>query len=446
MAKSTASSVPSATPASPLETGSGGLRIVWIALLALFAYLLLYGATATPKDKDDNEIEVPESPAFDLSAWFSGVYQDKVETHLKDNSAIGKELIPLKNQIDYEVFHKLNLNDYIMGKDNWLVATSNIDAYYGRDYMGDSAISERLRKVKVLQDTLQRKGIDILLIYVPNKEQVFPEHIPDAYHKYTRHKTNIETYAAKSQEYGLHYINFLPFFQQLKPISKYPLYPQYGSHWSYYSECLAADTVIKYIAHLKQMELPRITWDKVSYPENPKVRDGDAMARCGLLDPPIGFGMAYPQIQYTGSAMARPVKTLGIGDSYYRGFLYLGVMETVFDKGELWYYYNSVVPESKPLKEVWEYDLKSKIEEHKMIIILSNNASLPSMGSGFIEDAYELYTNPKAYAARVLRERPVRQHKKEIHNSPELLDEALKLSKDRGITLDSAITLKAHDM
>ena len=81
-----------------------------------------------------------------------------------------------------------------------------------------------------------------------------------------------------------------------------------------------------------------------------------------------------------------------------------------------------------------------------MVLILSNNVNLVNFGNGFIEDAYELYTNPTAFNQRVAKEKPIRMRKKEIHDNPELMDEVLSVSKDQGIPLDSAIHKKALEM
>ena len=57
-----------------------------------------------------------------------------------------------------------------------------------------------------------------------------------------------------------------------------------------------------------------------------------------------------------------------------------------------------------------------------------------------------LYTSPKRYYAQQQKVRTLKQKKKEIHNNEELLDEAAILSRNRNISLDSAITTMAQEM
>jgi hypothetical protein len=170
------------------------------------------------------------------------------------------------------------------------------------------------------------------------------------------------------------------------------------------------------------------------------------LAKTGLKDVPKSAPLAYPEVGFSASPNARPVKVLGIGDSYYRFFTYLGVSHYSFADGEYWYYYNSIVPETKEKKEVWEVDLKSKLEENEVVIVMYNAGNLFRLGDGFFDDAYLLYTNPKSYYAKVQKERPIKEQKKIIHNSPELLEEVTLKAKTLNISVDSAISLKANEL
>jgi len=418
------------------------LKTIWFAVLILLAVTILYQIIPAGKDA----VSEATSLKFSFASWFDGSFQKKYEENLKTYSNFGKKLTPLKNQIDYLLFNKINVNGFTFGKDHYIFSTGYIDAYLGRDYAGDKVITEKIRKAKVIQDTLKKKGIDVIYIFAPGKGTFCTEYLPSKYNRLSRHLTNYETYIAKSREYNINYIDFQSWFLKIKPLSKYPLFPQFGHHWSYYGECLAADSIIRYIEKIHNCSLPHLTWSNVEYPSEPKVRDGDIIKKANLMKEPVSIPMAYPDLQYTAGKEAKPIKVLGIGDSYYRGFLYLGVMQNVFDNGEFWYYYNTVVPETNPVKEVWEYDLKEKIEENKVILILNSDGNLPRMGSGFIEDAYLLYTNPKEYKKYYEKKRAISVQKKRIKQNPDLFGEAILLSVKLHIREDSALTLKALEL
>jgi len=433
---------PSKGPQKPVQKGKPSLAtIVWSLILVLLAVTFLFQFKTVDKAAGNDT-----GPKFSFSGWFEGTFQKKYEENLKSNSYYGKKLTPLKNQIDFSLFNKINVNGFTLGKDNYIFSTAYIDAYLGRDFVGEDIIREKIRKARVLQDTLKKKGIDIIYIFAPGKGTYCAEYLPAKYQHLSRHVTNYETYIAQSKQNGINFIDFQAWFLKLKPQTQYPLFPQFGHHWSYYGECLAADSVIRYIENIHNCSLPHLSWKNIVYPSEPKVRDGDIIKKANILKEPVSIPMAYPDLYYSGNMAAKPIKVLGIGDSYYRGFLYLGVMQNVFDNGEFWYYYNTVVPETDPVIEVWELDLKQKIEENKVILVLNSDGNLPKMGSGFIEDAYLLYTNPAEYKKYYEKKKAISTYKKQIRQNPDLLLEAIKLSLKLNIREDSAMTLKALEM
>lgn len=116
------------------------------------------------------------------------------------------------------------------------------------------------------------------------------------------------------------------------------------------------------------------------------------------LEVPKGNLLAYPdKFTFEHGEDVHAQKVLGIGDSYYQCFQYTGAMHEAFGDGKQWYYYNSILPKDEKNPEVWELDLKSELLGHKAILVLCNELNLTLFGSGFINEAYELFSNPEQY-------------------------------------------------
>jgi|GEM_PF-1971680 len=427
---------------------NSSLKFLWIGVLVLLGYLFIYNKLEAKTDEDENAPaqEEVDAPEFSMAGWFNLSYQDKVDDYLRNQSRIGNELLPLKNQIDYKLFKRLNMDDYIVNDNDYFLSAPCIYSYLGKNYVGDSVIYERIRKAKVLSDTLKAKGIDLVLAYAPTKEYAMPELIPHRYLKLKQPKNNYAEYVKMTKAFGINCLDLYPVMERIVNSGQYPAYPMHGTHWSYYSECIVADTLIKYIEHLRGTPIPHIVWDKVDASLEAHVRDGDGVGKAKLMEAHEARPLGYPQIGYAAVPGAQPVKVLGIGDSYYRGFTYLGVTQNAFDNGEYWYYNNSIVPDRPGKPEVWELDLKSEIEKNKVIIILYSSDNVRRYSDGFIEEAYEMYTNPKVYYAKVEKERPIKLAKKKIHQDKELLEELQSTAKEQNISLDSAIDVRARQM
>ena len=213
------------------------ITALWYIILLFFAIVLII---QLQKPETDPKTKTDDSVKFTLSSWFDHSYQSNREERLKKSSTLGSKSIPLKNQIDFDWFHKINVNEFVLGKDDYIFNIPYINAYLGRDFVGEDIITEQLRKTQVVADTLKRKGIDLVVVFAPGKGTYYSEYLPSKYLKYPRSTTNYEVYTQKIKDYNIHFVDFQSWFLEMKPHSKYPLFPQYGHHWSYYGEVLAA--------------------------------------------------------------------------------------------------------------------------------------------------------------------------------------------------------------
>ena len=126
----------------------------------------LYGFNADAPDE-----------VFNWDKWWDGSYQEKKGRYLNDHIGFRADLIRLNNQLDYSLLNKLHSWKVVEGKDHYLFMDTYINGYYGRDYVGYTAILEKLVKLKALSDTFERLGKSLILIHAPAKEFMYPENI-----------------------------------------------------------------------------------------------------------------------------------------------------------------------------------------------------------------------------------------------------------------------------
>jgi hypothetical protein len=382
----------------------------------------------------------------DKSLWFSGEYQTLKDDYNNDHWAFKELFVRLNNQFYYDAFNQLRVNRFVSGKDNYVFSEQFIYSAFGDDYVGKQLINEKLRKAKVLQDTLKKKGIDLLLVFAPGKGEFCTEKIEDKYiHPIKR--TNYQDYVSGCDEAQINYLDLKSYFKLLKPLSPYPLFPKFAHHWSYFGECLAVDTIIHYIEKLHHCDLPDIYWDKIEISDTARSRDADVLKGMNLFsNPKQNQKLAYPDVKFEEDSVKNQTHVLTIGDSYWYGPVYLGVPTYCFANGYFWYYYNRIVPNPEGAAEkleVWQLDLKKEIESNQVIMLFYSDGNLHSFGNTFIEDAYELYTNPEAYKQKNEKTQLLKLNQKLIRETPSLLKKSTKKSQDLKIPLDSAIKIDA---
>jgi len=420
---------------------------VIIAFVALL-FPMLRGFLKKDKDPHLTGIVInnvnPDS-LFKKDQWFSGEYQNLKDDYNNDHWVFKEDFVRLNNQFYYTAFNQLRVNGFVSGKDNYVYSEGYIFSAYGDDYIGSKKIISKLEKALVVQDTLKKKGIDLFLVFAPGKGEYCTEQIEDKY-KHLIKKTNYEEYVEGSKKLGLNVLDLKAYFQKLKPTTPYPLFPKFGHHWSYYGECLAVDTIIGYIEKLHHCDLPDIFWNKIDVVDSSRSRDADVLKSMNLYsNPKQHMKLAYPEVLFENDTLKNITRVLTISDSYWYGPVYMGVGKNCFAGGQFWYYYNKIIPNPSATEkvEVWQLDLKQNIESNQVIMLLYSEGNLPGFGNTFIEDAYELYTNPTAYYLRINKEKTIKEFSKQIREKPMLLKKATKKSYDLQIPLDSAIKLDA---
>jgi len=441
------------------------------SLLVIFFLPLLQGSfKLLPKAELHGAFAEPRDTTFTLSGWFSGTYQQNKETYLSQSFGLRSLFIRTHNEIALDLFHKVYAKGVIIGKENYLYEENYIKAYYGIDFIGKDSISNRMKKLKFIQDTLASLNKTFLLVFAAGKGSFYPDHFPDKY-QYIKGITNYEYSLEKAKELSINYIDFNKYFIENKNRSAYPLYPKYGIHWSYYAECLVADSITRYIENIRHIHMPHIYWNKVNvrYPQRYE-RDMDVEDGLNLIFRFKKEKMAYPDILFqTDSGKTKPTSIV-IADSYYWG-MHRFNFPSVFSNSSFWFYnqtaYNGkefkfypstffkcfntwvhllvTYPEryKSPL-EVPSLNLKEQVDSSDVIIIMATEPSLANLGWGSIENMYTMFKGIKPdKKLDSLYLQKLNTIKNYIKSDKNWLSQIETGAKKEGISLDSAITANA---
>ncbi len=402
----------------------------WLGILLFLALIFLL-----PLKGD----RLKQDLTFSFDHIYSGLFQVQTENSLLERPFF-KQLKKLKNKIEYSFFKKVNIDDSFSGKNGYVFGTQMTKSIFGDDYCGEAFIYDQVYKAAFVQERLKQSGVELLFIFAPAKGSVYPEMLPDYILKTKHKKTNYETYISEGNRLKLNMIDFVQYFKILKSQTPYPLFSKYGSHWSFYGECIVIDSTIKRLEQLMRVNLPDFKYSDIRLLDTVLYRDADIFQKMEL-EVPGGNLLAYPdKIFFEHDQNTQSQKVLGIGDSYYDAFNYTGVMHEVFQDGKQWYYYNSILPKDVQNPEVWELDLRKEILSHRAILVLCNELNLTLLGSGFINEAYELFSNPDQYYFYKKDRDRINFFKKEIRRNKGVLDLVVSESQRRRMTVDSLIT------
>ena len=333
-----------------------------------------------------------EDPYFTKESWLDGSYQKKQQDYLNENFGFRNVFVRLNNELNFRLYNEINAKNVILGKDDYLFEENYILTYKGKDFIGSQQIEEKVNKLAKLKDTLNAKGIDIMVLLAPGKGSYYPEFIPDKYQPTVRSISNYEVYRRKLKEAKINLLDAQQWFRDMKKLSPYPLFPKTGIHWSAYGEFLVVDSLMSYISTLSNSyHMPRYIIDEIEVTSEMKKRDNDIEKGMNLLFDISNVDMAYPKYHLKSDSLTKSPRVLSVSDSFYWGIYNMGVARDVFNEGQFWFYNHQIFQEGQPTRSVQEIDVLKEVEKHDLILLIATDATLYKFAFGFIDQLYELY-------------------------------------------------------
>jgi hypothetical protein len=389
--------------------------------------------------KLEGDFVLAEKPVLSLQSWMNGEFQFKFDKYLEENIGFRNFLVRLINQIDYNLFRTTHAEGVVVGKNDQLLEYDYIRAFIGVDFIGEETIDRKIRKLKFLQEYLKKeKNIDLVVVFEPSKTSYYSEYIPEKYLKNANPQTNYTSFVQKARDYQLRHIDFNVYFKQLKGKTEYPLYPGHGTHWSTYGMSLVADSLLRYIEDLRQIDLPEVYIDSLIVTTTPEKPDYDIASTLNLLcHLPKNERLAYPVYRFEENAQKVRPMVLAVADSYYWNIFNARIPQNVFKNEAFWYFYGKAYPESYT-KDTWVKDLNLKegIEKQDVIFLMVTERFLHKLGWGFIEDAFALY-------APLSRFDTLHNLRCDILNYYIWFSSEIEKARVRGISLEEDINLNA---
>jgi SGNH hydrolase-like domain, acetyltransferase AlgX len=381
-------------------------------------------------------------PVLNLNDWMSGLYQDRMNKWVKNSFGLHNFSVRARNQIAWNLYDFSYTNNVTRGKDDYLYDIKYIHAWNGKDFLGIDTIRERVSRMKLLQDRLHEAGIAFLVVMAPGKASYFPEHLTDDEYNVIG-PTNYGCYKEQFAKQGVNTIDFRGWFDQLKSVSQYPLFPQCGIHWSQYGALIAADSLIKYVRDQTQMPMESFRLKSISMSDSLYGSDYDIGASLNLIWDLKAFPMAKADFEAPDAKSADRPRALVIADSYF-WTMPLGEMRiSAFRDIEFLYYNREFHPSSAgKMKPADKINYKTVVGHNDIVILLCTDSNLPEFPWGFVDQTL-LWTGDSAMNKKIVREAHIRDIMEGIKADANWFGNVQKSAAERNISVDSCLYLNA---
>jgi hypothetical protein len=337
-------------------------------------------------------------PIFSWRELWASSYQEQLEGYLTDRLGFREWAIRVRNQVDYSLFGVLHAVDVMQGQHHVLFQNSPLNAYLGRDYLGDEEVLHYAQRLRDVQDSLARHGVQFLCVLAPGKAGFQPEDLPVAIQAIPAGPTNYKGFAQALPAAGVHVLDASALFKQWKPGAAHPLFPRGGIHWSGYSVTLVADTLFRAVESLTHTDLPDFTTRPgVVTTDSLRYTDKDIADALNLVWPHQPYPMAYPIVTFAPpSAQQHRLNALLVGDSFTQSFYgFYPYLPQLLDSHSRFWSYNEYTywPENTgdETHTVHELNLRQQVESRQIVIVLATEQNLYKRGFGFVDEVYALY-------------------------------------------------------
>ena len=408
-------------------------KILFLLILGMLVLPLVQQQTGLIRSAPlKGYFEHPTPPVFSVSSFFNGTFQPAYAESINDSIGFRPDFVRLFNQLDFSLFSSTHAAKIIVGKKGYLYSDEYINAWLGRDYIGDRLIREKTARLKFIQDLLWEKHhILLVVVFPPDKGTFYPEYIPERYLKDKKSKNNSTAFSEELKKRGVNLIDFNPWFLAMKDTSEYILYPKTGIHWSNYGAWLAADSLSDYISEKLNRKMPRIILDSLPVSDILKEPDDDISKTLNMIWPASHPAMAYPYFHTDKTGIQRKVKALFIGDSFYWNLFYTGYIAGSFAAPSFWYYNEDIYPglSGSPVN-IGKINPVDSVLKQDVIVLLQVNGGYGNLGYGFADQMYFTF-NPD--------DEMIRSVEQKMRSNPKWMEELTQKAKERNITLDEMI-------
>ena len=168
--------------------------------------------------------------------WNTG-YLSQLQDYAGDNFYLRQDMITAWSALNAKLLRSSITEDVVLGGDGWLYFADTLPDYAGLDPLTDRDIFSAARNLALIQEYCEEQGADFLFTLAPNKNSLYPEHMPALPQDDLR--SNAGRLAEELARQGVNYLDCFALFQGQEET----LYFKTDSHWNGKGAALAADAV-----------------------------------------------------------------------------------------------------------------------------------------------------------------------------------------------------------
>ncbi len=215
--------------------------ILFVVICMAICLIPFAGMTVYRTDTTTENKTLAEFPSLVEDGSVNLDFSDELGDYFEDHFAFRQQLVNADALIQGTVFHELNVDTVIHGKNGWLYYTASLDDYLGQNLMSEQAVYNAAHNLSLLQTYVESQGAQFAVAIPANKNTLYGENMPYYDAKIVSTERNLTNLAAACEVQGVHYIDLYTAFEEQDEV----LYLQRDSHWNEKGAVLAYHTILE---------------------------------------------------------------------------------------------------------------------------------------------------------------------------------------------------------
>lgn len=382
-------------------------RILFILIFLTFITLphlqgRLFKLRAYPVGGYEKKVPCPE---LSLNAFLEGTYQEDLSKYINQYIGLRSYFVRTDNQITISLFKQTSPktgSQLVIGKDKFLIETAYVRALNNKYSFDNVAVRKSAEQLQKIQNYLKSKNKALLLIIAPSKAELYKERIPNEFLDKEIPAALTQTVALKNHlnELNVNFVDGPTIFNKLKNELNFPVFPNTGAHWSYYSACLMLQTIIANVEKQLTTKMLELDCGEASNIRGPMGTDKDLLNLINIWWPrDFMTDNHYSLSKVNEPANFTRPRMLIVGDSFVWQLLKYSDKYNLFSQRDYFYYFNAnhskrgIIPNGKI--DLEKLDWKRIFSEKDVVLIEINEIYISTLGFGFLDHAVKYIESQK---------------------------------------------------
>lgn len=231
--------------------------VVVFILLIPFAGMTFWATNETT----ENTVLAEWPHLVEKGEWNQDYLAD-MGTYFEDHFAFRQNFVTANALIYGKVFGTSATDQVVVGEDDWLYYSGTLDDYSGKNLLSQREQYAVVHNLKTIQEYVESKGSQFVLMIAPNKNSLYDENMPYYYQEGS--ETNLDILSEMLKEAGVSYLDLYELLDEQEEV----LYFKRDSHWN------NKGAVLVYNAMMNRFEKSHETYLNVPYTLE-KIHSGD---------------------------------------------------------------------------------------------------------------------------------------------------------------------------